>query len=828
MAEEATTTTTVEEEEDTFGIGWVKELIKAALEAGWEAIQEKVDSLIDTVLTPAAEKIDQIVGKIEDTVKTVVTSAMSAITTTLTNIWTSIVDKLKEAINTLDSAVTTIIDNVERYISDVFLSIETSITAIIDTVERYISNVFESIEETFVEVVNNVSDKIEEIVEGVTLRIGEIWNSILEKIQSIYESAKNVIDTGIKFFQDAYDSFIEKIKDTYDKVLFYIEEIYDSVIDKINEYIDIAVRWIDAVFSDIIDKIKGIYDTVVQKIKEISDAVIETVTKTVEDVTRDLGLIIDRVIATTEAAIEDVSLALGYVEREIGDLIDYFSENVAPLGRDLFERFQKSVLFQPADAVTEKLKSINAFMSRYMRHLSSAVADPDRLQTMIDEAATEGGMTELIFLIIMTVASNALLLVQSLQVANIANIEELSQNVWEKKPNRKLSLSESAALFARGHIDREKAYDNSRKQGFNDDVSDSLMRASETPIDATLAASALHRNIIDNDYYRKTLKRHGINETDATIHEELSKLIPPIQDLISMSVRDVFSEDVVSEFRLFDDLPEKFVEEAEKHGLSRDWIEKYWGAHWRLPSANQGFEMFHRRVIDESQLGLLLRAIDVSPFWRDKLKKIAYNPITRVDIRRMYRLGVIQRDQVFERHLDLGYSPEDAEIMTQFVVAYVDVATEDVDEVDVRQISMSQIKKLFEIGTIDQQSAQNELLNLGYSQEVTEIIAQSWQTESDIKERDAILKKLLRKIIREDLKDVELQTLFNQYQLTDLEQERMLITIDLERREYDNLPSKTELSRMLKAQVIDIQMYTETMRSHGYSDFWIQKYIAIM
>jgi hypothetical protein len=447
---------------------------------------------------------------------------------------------------------------------------------------------------------------------------------------------------------------------------------------------------------------------------------------------------------------------------------------------------------------------------------------------MIDEAATEGGMTELIFLIIMSVASNALLLVQSLQVANIANIEELSQNVWEKKPNRKLSLTESAALYAEGHIDREKAEDNSRKQGFAEDVFDDLIRGSETPIDVERANSALHRKIIDDDYYNTLLKRHGINHVDSLIIRKLSEIIPPIQDLISMSVRDVFSEDVVSEFQLFSDLPPKFVQEARKHGLSKEWVEKYWGAHWRLPSANQGFEMFHRRVIDDSQLDLLLRAVDVSPFWREKLKKIAYNPITRVDIRRMYKLGVITRQQVYERHLDLGYSPEDAVIMTQFVESYVDVSEETEDEVNVREISQSQIKSLFNLGTINAQEASHQLANLGYTIEISNILVESWITASYIKERDQLLKKVIRKIIRDDMKGAQLEVFLTQYQLTSDERDNIMTTLELERREYDNIPSKSELAKMLKLQLISVDTYFYNMRQHGYSDFWITKYVAMM
>ena len=51
--------------------------------------------------------------------------------------------------------------------------------------------------------------------------------------------------------------------------------------------------------------------------------------------------------------------------------------------------------------------------------------------------------------------------------------------------------------------------------------------------------------------------------------------------------------------------------------------------------------MLHRGVIDTAELDMLLRAQDVMPFWRDRLTAIAYRPLTRVDVRRMYKQGVL-------------------------------------------------------------------------------------------------------------------------------------------------------------------------------------------
>ncbi|GAG78096.1 unnamed protein product, partial [marine sediment metagenome] len=86
------------------------------------------------------------------------------------------------------------------------------------------------------------------------------------------------------------------------------------------------------------------------------------------------------------------------------------------------------------------------------------------------------------------------------------------------------------------------------------------------------------------------------------------------------------------------------------------------------PSPQQGFDMLHRGVISDDELNMLLRALDVMPFWRDKLTQIAFRPLTRVDVRRMYKQGVLTETEVYESYLIAGYNEQNAERMAEFTV----------------------------------------------------------------------------------------------------------------------------------------------------------------
>jgi hypothetical protein len=139
-----------------------------------------------------------------------------------------------------------------------------------------------------------------------------------------------------------------------------------------------------------------------------------------------------------------------------------------------------------------------------------------------------------------------------------------------------------------------------------------------------------------------------------------------------MAVREAFTPAIAARFGQYEDLPPDFVEWVGKKGLSKEWASRYWAAHWSLPSPQQGFEMLHRGVIGIDDVNMLMRALDIMPFWRDKLIQIAYRPLSRVDVRRMFALGVLNVSGVRRAYTDIGYNDYNADLMTQFTIKYTE------------------------------------------------------------------------------------------------------------------------------------------------------------
>lgn len=254
--------------------------------------------------------------------------------------------------------------------------------------------------------------------------------------------------------------------------------------------------------------------------------------------------------------------------------------------------------------------------------------------------------------------------------------DELSRIGWQDFDLASIKelayLLPNAMLMVQGGLiqglDTDKILDNISKADIHPDYAETYLNAVLTkPASQDIVSFQLRKDPALSEL-DKELTKIGIHPEYTGIYKELAYQIPPIADIITMAVREAFTPDIAARFGQYEDFPTPLAEWAGKKGLSKEWAERYWAAHWNLPSPQQGFEMLHRGVINRAELNMLLRALDVMPFWRDKLTAIAYRPLTRVDVRRMYKQGVLDEKEVFESYLEQGYNETNAERMTEFTI----------------------------------------------------------------------------------------------------------------------------------------------------------------
>lgn len=292
--------------------------------------------------------------------------------------------------------------------------------------------------------------------------------------------------------------------------------------------------------------------------------------------------------------------------------------------------------------------------------------------------------------------------------------------------------------------------------------------------------------------------------------------IPGAADLVTMELREVFRPE---EFAKATQPPPSgaFVDWMRKQGFAPDWAMRYWAAHWRLPSVEQGYEMYHRlrpgavppgQEFTEADLRTLLKVQDLRPDYHERLVAVSRPPITRVDLRRMFRLGVLDEDGLLSGYMDLGYSEENARALVEFTKKDVEPAE--------RELSVALLTEAFQEGLLDRATVATRLAELGYGPEDAGLLLTLLElrmAERNRKESAARARRLaaLKKRVAKDMEDGQVRREDYDAELADLE------LSPLELREFwEGVAAPTRLRALSASQVL--RLYREGQAERGAAE----------
>jgi len=386
-----------------------------------------------------------------------------------------------------------------------------------------------------------------------------------------------------------------------------------------------------------------------------------------------------------------------------------------------------------------------------------------------------------------------------------------------------------------------------------------------------------------------TLREHdesmyklGYRPEDLDLIRELYNRIPPYQDIIRFAVREAFNPEQVKKLQLdadYEIIQEQLEKTFKALGYDPQFAKYSWYAHWQLPSPTQGYEMLHRGIIDETELANLLKVSDYSPEWQEKLMKISYSNLTRVDIRRMYGSGHLSIPEVLQAHKNIGYDDFWAGKLTDWVVDTIDQPEDD----STKNITLAKIMQAYGLGLKDRDWAKTNIIKMGYSESNTELLLELAEISVKADMQADVTKDNYRRIINEASKgyiggilpehsvrmyldevgysvdqiDKELEALklerrlaINQEKIDYIRTRYIQFRDDLNttkdmlsrlgfngietndiielwssvRLELDKLPSRTDLSKFIEGNIIGEVKWRQFMKALGYDDEIIEYY----
>lgn len=367
-----------------------------------------------------------------------------------------------------------------------------------------------------------------------------------------------------------------------------------------------------------------------------------------------------------------------------------------------------------------------------------------------------------------------------------------------------------AGMVARGIMSAEQGETEAARLGLSGARFRRLVEASRQAPNVGEILELVNRGETTEADARAAFQRAGILPEFHDPILSLRNVQPGPSDVVRFAVRDVFSPATRNEFGLDEEFPQDAMQVARKIGLTDETLGFYWAAHWDLPSPQQGFAMFHRRIIDRRQLELLLKALDFAPRWRDKLIQLAYLVPGRIDLRRMYEEGVITKQQVYEGYLDIGYAPIDAERLTEFATR--------LKMKEERDLTKAEIVALYELRAITVPQAHEWLDVLGYDEQERGLILQLADSRRGRAFRTAAVGA-----IRSRFKDREIDTAeaTRRLQKMGVPSDEIEAYLDLWLFERDENPRRLTPAELFKArdeELIDTLELFERLKGVGYTE----------
>jgi hypothetical protein len=397
------------------------------------------------------------------------------------------------------------------------------------------------------------------------------------------------------------------------------------------------------------------------------------------------------------------------------------------------------------------------------------------------------------------------------------------------------------------------------------------------------------RGLISESQHDKILASYGF-ESDAIQNvKESYPVIPGITDLVHFADRFAWDDQIAERFQYDTEFPDIVNTWASRIGLSPDWFKRYWRSHWQLPGLQDIFEMYHRlrtgevgQPFTEADLDAYLKTTPLPPYFHELLKEITYQPLTRVDIRRMYQNNVLSKEQVFKAYLDLGYDQEKAGWLQDFTVKYytpedttqkdeffsqarsayssaykhlllsrdeyyaflVGLKISDDDAnllISLDDFAIADQNKIFDLnsqrqnmrklalnaynsGILEAGDVTGVLETLGYDESEVNLELSVMDYNRDLEDRQSVVDALHDQFVGYMIDDTELHSVMGMFNFSGLEIDKLVSTWNIEKSYRTKRPALADLKKFYTQGLMTMDDFLNELRGLGYNEKYVTFY----
>jgi len=810
--------------------------IQSTAEA-FKALERHVDTSVSASRQTITRATNNAVSDIESTVKTVTDRELE--------FEQQVIDSTSDLIGKVDSVVQSTSDTFVGYLEDQYTTFDTLVDTTTGDIADFIINgiaavdsaqdLFEedikakasSVDGLITNINNNVNSTLTTLTGDVTAKVNNVTNNALSGTRDIINDISSFVSQG---FGDVTGGVETAVVNVDTAITDMVNSVSTAISDKVVSIEDSYTTLSDIFLGGVTSQINSSTDLY----NGLSGLLTEQLASNINSATR----VSDSIEKNTTSFIDNIVDGIGTTVKDLTSVSALLPSSITSLGESIFTSGKENVAdpitllsTNLPEAIADIIKATTSDESNdFTGSLKQLAKGDGNVQGMIsdylDRIFPDTGINPTIRTLMFAVATPLILTSMLSGVSNV-HAQQIMHEYSFSNPSQLLSPADLVDALRKGNIDNNKFTDDLKRLGHYSDDIQILEKLGRTLIDPTTSIDMWLREIFTDEQLTESLKGAGYNPTDIEALKKHSQYIPNINDLILMAVRDVFSPGTVQEFGLLDDFPPQLMEHAGRVGLTREVAEFFWGAHWGLPSPQMGFEMFHRDIISEEQLKVLMKALDIAPGWREHIIALSYSPLTRVDVRRMHKLGVLNDDGVVRAYLDLGYSPEDAEKLKDFTVEYNTDAPAD-DEQELTLLTRSTVMNMYKDKILNREEATEHLRLLNYSDNAVELYLFNADTDEQLKERKQQTQIIIDKYKNNALSFNEAEDAIYRIGLSTPETEIALNKIVGVAESRITIPSKEDLAKFVKKGIIKDDEYIANMQAHGFSNVWAKRYLKLI
>lgn len=307
---------------------------------------------------------------------------------------------------------------------------------------------------------------------------------------------------------------------------------------------------------------------------------------------------------------------------------------------------------------------------------------------------------------------------------NIDKIETLSFNL--------LTQGEILDSWLRGYVNETDTTKKLEQHGFYGEQAARKLQLSQRVPELNDTILMRWFNIINDNEFTKQAFSQGFNPSLAARIKDIRQWIPsPVEALINAR-HGAFDQGAIDKWGLHDLLPDAFVPQMQRKGLTPDTALQYWAGHWSPLSNALATRLYQRRELSESELNEIYHLNGLAHGAWELQKEAEYNVPEYFVIEAMIAAKTFTNEKLTTLVLDAGYKPD---IASELVAAFM--AKEQSTQNNKLQTA---IENQYKTGGVNQTEAEQALANVGLSSNQIAQVIQRIEVDIQIQSTEELLK----------------------------------------------------------------------------------------